>query len=327
MPMMNSSYATAPALVARQPSLLFYGRQIASLLRFSQWLKNGFVFAPFLFAGRLVARESVWLSLWTFLSFGFLSSAVYVLNDWMDCEKDRLHPRKRLRPIASGAIPLWAAALLGVSLLASALALAYVKVNLAVVGFELTYLALNLGYSLLWKHIVIVDVFSIAAGFVLRVWAGAYAISVPASHWLILCTFLLALFLALTKRQSELVKLAAPALTKTAIDQTTVIQRPVLNFYSSALISQMNLVVCSSAVVCYALYTVSPETIDKFGTDRLVYSVPFVIYGLFRYLFLSEMRREGENPSSLVVHDRPLLICVAAWVLFCTGIVYGYGRL
>lgn len=314
MQLMNDSYATPQTIVAR-PTGLFRLQKGVELLRLHQWLKNGFVLAPLLFAGRLVGLDSVKLSLWAFLSFGFLSSSVYVMNDWMDSESDRLHPQKRLRPIASGAVSPAVAAMLGLCLLVSALVLAYFRTNLTVVGLEIIYLIVNLGYSLVWKHVVIVDVFSIATGFVLRVWVGAYAISVPASHWLILCTFLLALFLALTKRQSELAKLETSAVE----------QRPVLTFYSAALISQMNLVVCSSTVVCYALYTVSPETIEKFGTDRLVYSVPFVIYGLFRYLFLSQMKLEGDSPSTLVVRDRPLLICLALWMAFCVSTVYGFG--
>ncbi|MEK7408493.1 MAG: decaprenyl-phosphate phosphoribosyltransferase, partial [Acidobacteriota bacterium] len=277
------------------------------LLRWPQWLKNGFVFAPLLFAGELRHARSVQLAWWAFVSFCMLASSVYVMNDWFDRERDRRHPHKSRRPIASGAIPAQVAWGLASALLAGALAVAATLTNAAVVALELAFAGLNLAYSLHLKKVVILDAFVVAAGFVLRVWVGAYAVGVPASHWLILCTLMLALFLALGKRHAELA----------ALDGESANHRQVLASYSIDLITHMNLVACAATVVCYALYTVSPDTVARFRTDRLVYSVPFVIYGLFRYLYLLERKGGGGSPSRLVLLDRPLLVCIALWALYC----------
>ncbi|MDD5544608.1 MAG: decaprenyl-phosphate phosphoribosyltransferase [Acidobacteriia bacterium] len=287
-------------------------RGCVRLLRVRQWLKNGFIFAPLIFAGGLTNRISISHAIWAFLSFSLVASAVYVLNDWFDQKEDRQHPEKCGRPIASGDVPGRAAAILVVCLIVVGGGLAWLTTNIAVAGLEAIYLAINVYYSLSLKHVVILDVFAIATGFVIRVLVGAVAVGVPASHWLLLCTLLLALFLGFAKRRSELEWL----------ENEGVSHRNVLAFYSPALITQLNLVLCSATVVCYALYTVAPETVAKFGSDNLIYTVPFVLYGLFRYLFLVEIRHYGENPSSLVLRDRPFALCVLLWLLACTLVIY-----
>jgi 4-hydroxybenzoate polyprenyltransferase len=190
--------------------------------------------------------------------------------------------------------------------------LAWLTANLAVVVLEATYLAINVSYSLSLKHAVILDVFAVASGFVIRVLVGAAAVGVPASHWLLLCTLLLALFLGFSKRRSEL----------DLLKQDSVRHRRALASYSPAPITQLSVVLCSATVVCYVLYTVAPETVAKFGTDHLLYTVPFVLYGLFRYLFLIEIRHDGGNPSSLVLRDGPFALCILLWILACGFVIY-----
>jgi 4-hydroxybenzoate polyprenyltransferase len=282
------------------------------LLRIPQWLKNGFIFAPLVFAGELRNPGGAVVALSAFVSFSLVASAVYILNDCLDREDDRHHPEKRSRPIASGLVSPVAALLLAGSLLVLGLGSAVVMTNAAVVGLESLYLLINAAYSLGLKRVVILDVFAVASGFVIRVLVGAVAVGVAASHWLLLCTLLLALFLGFSKRHGEL----------TLLQQEGMNHRRVLDSYSPALIAQLNMVLCSATVVSYALYTVSPETIAKFGTDRLIYTVPFVLYGLFRYLFLVEIKGDGGNPSSLVLRDKSLAVCIALWLGACVAVIY-----
>jgi 4-hydroxybenzoate polyprenyltransferase len=282
----------------------------------NQWIKNGFVLAPLLFSRELTNRSSVLSGVWAFLAFCLLSSGTYTFNDWVDRESDREHPEKKKRPIASGIVSGWLTAILAGVLFGAAFAISYGLVNPAVFWLALGYAALHIAYSLYLKQVVILDAFAVAGGFVIRVWAGAEAVGVEASHWVILCTLLLALFLAFSKRQHELAILGT----------SSVSHRSVLASYSGEFISQMNLIVCAATVVCYALYTVAPETVARFGTDRLVYSVPFVIYGLFRYLYLTRIRGDGGNPSALVLSDGPLLSCVLLWLAYCLFVIYFAGQ-
>ena len=281
------------------------------LLRIRQWLKNTFVLAPLVFAGDLGRTESVINALAAFGSFCLMSSAVYVMNDLLDRDSDRHHPEKRDRPIAAGLVSVPAAVAAGLALAGASLGLA-ATVGPVVIALLSGYFLLNLAYSVYLKRLVILDVFSIAAGFVIRVLVGAYAIPVTASHWLLLCTFLLALFLGFSKRRTELVLLQSGSES----------HRPVLAWYSAELITYMNLIVCAATIVCYALYTVAPETIEKFHTDALVYSVPFVVYGVFRYLFLVYALGEGGSPADMVLRDRPLLACVTLWAAYCSFVIY-----
>jgi 4-hydroxybenzoate polyprenyltransferase len=313
-PASSASQASPASLgdVARARSLT---TNLLLSLRPSQWTKNLFVFAGIGFSGKLFQPDAAARSLGAFGVFCLLSSAVYLINDVRDRDADRLHPLKSRRPIASGAVPvsvaIATAAVLSLVALAGALLL---TPRLALVGG--IYLAMLALYSTTLKHIVILDVLTIAVGFVLRAIAGAVVINVAFSNWLLLLTLLLAMFLGLSKRRAELVALADTAKN----------HRPSLAEYTPYLLDQMIGVVTASTLVAYAFYTISSDTIDKFHTDRLLYTVPFPLYGIFRYLYLVHQRDGGGNPSDALLTDRPLLVCVALWAATVVAIVYGPWR-
>ena len=289
-------------------------RAILASLRPHQWTKNLLVFAALALSKHLFEREAFLRALLAFAIFCGLSGTIYVINDLTDLDRDRRHPRKRHRPLASGALSPGAArgiaGVLGVGCLALSLLLGLDFALAAVL-----YVLLNLAYSFRLKEIVIVDVLSISMGFVLRGVAGALAISVQFSDWLIVCTILLALFLALAKRRHELTSLneAAPG------------HRPILAEYSPYLLDQMISVVTASCLMAYAFYTMAPETLEKYQTDRLAWTIPFVLYGIFRYLYLVHQRDQGGSPTDLLLTDRPLLVDVALWALSIVLIVYTAG--
>ena len=285
-------------------------------LRPEQWTKNLFVFAGLLFGGRLLDAESVVFAVATFAIFCALSGSVYLFNDVADREGDRVHPLKSTRPIASGRLSVRTAVITAGFMGAGAIqAAALVRPALGLVAGA--YLILLLIYSTFLKHVVIVDVLTIAAGFVLRALAGTVAIAVPISQWLLVCTTLLALFLVLSKRRHELTLLADGATE----------HRRILEEYSPYLLDQMVGVVTASTLVAYAIYSTSAETAERLGTDRLGLTIPFVLYGIFRYLYLVHQRRGGGSPSALLLTDRPLLACVAMWAASVVLILYTpFGR-
>lgn len=281
-------------------------------LRPSQWTKNLIVFAALMFGERLLDARSVAYATAAFVIFCALSGVVYLLNDVADRHADRMHPIKRDRPIASGAVPVQTALGLAAVLTLGALGAAFwLRPMFGVIGAS--YLALLALYSGPLKHVVIIDVITIAVGFVLRAAAGAVAIDVQISHWLFILTILLALFLALSKRRHELVLLADGATS----------HRRILQEYSPYLLDQMISVVTASTLVAYAIYTVSPETIEKFGTDKLSLTLPFPLYGIFRYLYLVHQKEGGGSPSAMLLNDRPLLLCVALWAVAVAIVIYG----
>ena len=280
-------------------------------LRPDQWTKNLIVFAALIFAVQLFDPAALALASAAFLIFCGLSGAVYLINDVSDREADRLHPLKKMRPIASGALSpgtalIWAAALIVVGL-AAAFAL---RPMFGVVAAS--YVTLVIWYSRALKHVVIVDVMSIAIGFVLRAVAGGVVIGVPISDWLLVCTILGALFLGLAKRRHELTLLAEGATG----------HRRILEEYDPYLLDQMIAVVAAATLVAYIIYCASPETAEKFGTQWLVLTTPFPIYGIFRYLYLVHRKHGGGSPSDLLLRDRPLLGCVALWGLAIVLIIY-----
>lgn len=279
-------------------------------MRPEQWTKNLIVFAALIFGHRLFDPAAVGLSLAAFLIFCALSSVGYILNDVVDRDLDRLHPFKKQRPIASGALSprtaVMAASIIGVVALVAA---ALLRAEFAVVAA--TYVLLFSAYSRVLKHVVILDVLTIAIGFVLRAAGGAVVIPVPMSQWLLVCTILLALFLGLSKRRHELTLLASSATE----------HRPILEEYSPYLLDQMIGVVTASTLMAYIIYCTSPETIEKFGTTRLVLTTPFPIYGIFRYLYLVHQRGAG-TPSDVLLTDKPLLACIVLWGLAVIAIIY-----
>jgi 4-hydroxybenzoate polyprenyltransferase len=280
-------------------------------LRPAQWTKNLLVFAALVFAEKLFDLRAVALSVAAFVIFCALSGVVYLINDIADRHTDRQHPLKRRRPIAAGTLPVpvaaAAAAIIGVAALAAAWLVGW---KLALVAAA--YVALQALYSGPLKHIVIIDVLALSIGFVFRAAAGAVAIDVRISHWLLVCTILLAMFIALAKRRHELILLADGAAS----------HRPILGEYSPYLLDQMIGVVTASTLIAYIFYTISPETAEKFGTDLLGLTIPFPLYGIFRYLYLVHRREGGGSPAELLINDRPLLTCVMLWVAAVVVIIY-----
>jgi 4-hydroxybenzoate polyprenyltransferase len=275
-------------------------------LRPHQWVKNLLVLAPLLFTTRVTELAAIGQALLAFGSFCGAASAIYLLNDIRDREEDARHPKKRLRPIASGRLGVGAAWALFLVMLAVAAGLAAVLGTKTSHWFFLwpaSYLVLNVAYSFGLKRLVIVDCMCIALGFQLRVQAGAAAIAVEASHWLLLCTFFFALFLAFCKRYEELGRQAE------ASGQT----RATMSDYSVAFLNMMIGPLAALSILSYSLYTVSPETVARHGTDRLMYTVPIVTYGVFRYLFLVYRRSEGGDPARLLFRDLPLILSGVAY--------------
>ena len=290
----------------QNPALAF----VASL-RPDQWTKNLIVFAGLIFGQRLLEPSAVATSAAAFVVFCGLSSSMYLINDVVDRAEDRRHPTKSQRPIAAGTISpeaaLIGAACLGGTALGGAFLLGrpFGLVALAFVGL------LGL-YNQFLKHVVILDVFTIAAGFVLRAVAGAVVVAVPISQWLLVCTMLLALFLGLAKRRHELGLLGDEADS----------HRRALAEYSPRLLDQLISIVAAATVVSYAFYTVEPATVEKFGTDLLTLTIPFPVYGVFRYLYLVH-RREGDgSPAEMLLRDRPLLVSVMLWATAIVLIIY-----
>ena len=279
-------------------------------MRPEQWLKNGFVLAPIVFSG-LVGDPDAWLrTMLAVAAFCAASSAVYLVNDVIDREADRSHPIKQNRPIASGEISVTTALVVAVLLLIAA-AFASVWLGGWFPAVLAGYVSLVLLYSALLKRAVFLDVLVVAAGFVLRVVGGAVAIDVPVSRWILVVTYLLALYLALGKRRSELVLLGGEAGT----------HRVVLGHYTLPMVDQAISVVLGATVVAYALYTVAPETVAKVGSEGLLATVPIVLYGLFRYLYLLHRHELGGSPTKALLTDRPLLVCVVVWLVVAAAVI------
>jgi 4-hydroxybenzoate polyprenyltransferase len=280
-------------------------------LRPRQWVKNLFVFAAVIFSRNLFT-PSLWQAVGAFIVFCGLSGAIYLINDVTDREKDRLHPVKRRRPVASGALPWRAAAVAGSLLLLASLGAAFaLSWRFGLVAA--VYGVLLVAYSLWLKSLVILDVLTVAVGFVLRAVAGAEAVDVDISGWLVICTILIALFLALGKRRHEYLSLKGEAPS----------HRPILAEYSEGFLDQMIAVVTASTVMAYALYTMWPETVGKFHTRLLPLTLPFVLYGIFRYLYLLYHRDLGGSPSDLLLSDRALLVNTLLWMIVLIAIIYG----
>jgi len=296
---------------------VYLARQLKQLfisLRPHQWTKNLVVLAALIFAERLYHVPSLRLAGGAFVVFCMLSGAVYLVNDLADLEGDRRHPVKRTRPLPAGLLSTSVAKAGAVALAGAGIAASF-AIGGKFAAVAVLYFGAMMAYSLALKNIVVVDVLIVAMGFVLRALAGAVAIGVAFSHWLLICTLLFALFLALAKRRQELTLLAGGAAQ----------HRRILGEYSPYLLDQMIAVVTASTVVSYALYTLAPETISRFGTDRLVWTLPFVLYGILRYLYLVHQKEEGGNPAEVLLNDRPILVTVALWAATVVTLIY-HGR-
>ncbi|MGH7232968.1 MAG: decaprenyl-phosphate phosphoribosyltransferase [Nitrospiraceae bacterium] len=291
-------------------SLLKHAGLFGRTMRPLDWTKNAFVFAPVFFSGEADQVDKLLMVGLAFLAFSAMSSAVYVFNDIHDRERDRAHPGKCERPIASGALSPRAAGMGAAAL--TAVAVLLVHQSPPVAGTLLAYGCLNILYTVWLKHLVILDVFSIAVGFVLRVFAGGLIIGIEPSSWLILATFLLSLFLGLAKRRHELLVMKEVANS----------HRPVLEQYTISLVDELISVVTPLTLITYVLYTLDAATIARFHSRTLYLTCIFVVFGIFRYLFLVHCRELGGSPTTLILKDLPLRVAILGWVLTFAIIVY-----
>jgi 4-hydroxybenzoate polyprenyltransferase len=291
-------------------------RTALSLLRPKQWVKNVVVFAALIFSKEFFVPGQLLFALGAFCAFCLTASAVYIINDIFDAEADRAHPEKRHRPIASEAITRKnALILLAALLLIDGLLLSFMHGML--IFLVVAYFLMNLAYSFKLKEIVLLDVFVIAAGFMLRVLGGAYAIGVQVSSWIVLCSMFISLFLGFAKRRAELVNF---------IMSKTEPPRRVLRLYRVDFLDQMLTITGAGTVISYALYTVAPRTTQVFGTDDLIYTTIFVLYGVFRYLYLIHASKQVENPTDALISDVPILANGTIWILACIYLIYFHGK-
>lgn len=283
---------------------------ISQLLRTKQWIKNSFIFMPLVFGQKLFEYPFNLKALYAFFLFSFISSCVYLINDIFDIEKDKSHPVKKHRPIASGLIGKKHAWI--IAFILSAISI-FLSINLEIkLGFVvLFYLVLNFIYTIFLKNIVIIDVFCLSVFFLLRIIAGTVVVNVEFSYWMIFMIMLLAMFLGFNKRRQELQFL-----------QSSEGQRVVLGEYSLYFIDQMISVLTSSIVIVYMLYTIDARTVREFGTDHLYYSIPFVYYGIFRYLYLVHKKSEAEDPTLVLLSDKMMQVNLIIWIAVCISVIY-----
>jgi len=287
-------------------------KNLFKLYRIPQWIKNLFVFVPLIFSKHLFDQNYFLSASLAFLIFCFASSFVYIINDIVDVESDKLHRTKKNRPIAAGLITRANAMNSAIGFIILILILMQ-NFNFYFMISVSTFLILNVLYSFFLKNIVLLDIFSIAAGFMIRVFAGAFAINVEISSWLILTTMFISLFLAVMKRRSELSLVENTEFAAT---------RKVLGQYSKSFTDQMGTIASAGVIVCYALYTVSERTVSVFQTDKLIYTTPFVVFGIFRYMYLVYINKKGENTTQLLITDPAMIINVILYLLTTTLIIY-----
>ncbi len=287
--------------------------EFLKLIRITNWIKNLFVFVPLIFSLHLFNLKYLTTVLISFFSFCLASSTIYVFNDIIDIEADRQHPVKRFRPLASGKFTIKFAYSIVILFLILTLLSSSLVVKSGFTLIILIFIILYFLYSLILKHIVLLDIFSIAAGFSIRVYAGAFVISVPTSSWLILSTIFISLFLAIMKRHSELKRFEGDSEIKT---------RKVLDSYSIDFTNQIATVAASGLVTCYALYTVAERTITVFGTDKLIYTTPFVVFGIFRFMYLEYINQKGENTTEILLKDIPTILNLLLYFVSCVVIIY-----
>lgn len=286
-------------------------RDVLALMRPAQWVKNGFVIAPLVFSQRFFDPVELLNVTVALASFCLASSSTYAFNDVIDRERDRSHPLKCKRPVACGRVSVASALAVGAALIVAAAALAW-TLGPRFTAILALFFALHLVYSFALKNVLIADVLTIAAGFVLRAAGGVVAVGARMSPWLFVCTFLLAAFLALGKRRHEAVLLGVDAGE----------HREVLGRYTLRLLDRLVAAVSIATVVAYGLYTMAPGVESKLGTERLYLTVPFVVFGVFRYLFLVYGREEGGNPTTVLLGDVPLQLGIALWTVTVFLLLY-----
>lgn len=281
-------------------------KKFLRLLRPHQWFKNGFVLLGLMFS-RQWNTATLFAAILTFLAFCAITSSVYVFNDVLDIEADRHHPTKKNRPLASGVISLRVGWMISGLLALMALLLAAVT-GKWIAAFIVTYAMLNIAYTFRLKHIAVLDVFVISAGFMLRILAGTVGLGIAPSSWLLLCGFMLSLFLGFAKRRAELF-----TLENNVLPETQRLTRRVLKDYSPIMIDQFMAVSAACTILSYGLYTVNSETVARYNTKALIYTLPFVVYGVFRYFFLLYQRGKGNDTALDLYSDLHLLLTVSAW--------------
>ena len=284
---------------------------ILSLLRPHQWIKNAFVAAPLFFTPKAISWPSIIHVVLGVVCFSAMASAVYVLNDWRDREADRIHPDKRLRPLAAGTVTMAAAAVLALGLALGSATIALIYLPLGFLVVLALYAAQNLAYSFWLKQFAILDVLSIAIGFVLRIYAGGELIGVTPTVWIVACTLLLALFLAFAKRRDDLVLEVADE------------HRVSLTGYNLPFIDASLAIVLAALVVSYLLYTTQPENMARLGSDKLFLTAPFVIAGVLRYLQVTLVEHRSGSPTRLALSDRFLLVTILGWLATFAWLIYG----
>ena len=283
-----------------------------ALVRPKQWLKNAFVFAPLIFAKELFLLGPFIVAVKAFVAFCLTASAIYIINDVADLEADRAHPLKKNRPLAAGRMTIRQAMAVLVLLLVLDVAVVFdMKSRFAAI--LAVYFVLNIAYSWKLKEVVLLDVFAVAAGFMFRMLGGAFAIDVEVSNWLVLCSLFISLFLGFAKRRGELVQVGTGG---------SLTERKVLQLYRVDFVDQMLTIAAAGTVISYALYTMAPRTIDVFGTERLIYTTVFVVYGIFRYLYLVHTTPAIENPANAVTADLPIMVTGLLWITSCVVLIY-----
>ncbi|MBW0433543.1 decaprenyl-phosphate phosphoribosyltransferase [Leptospira yasudae] len=290
--------------------------QYLKLLRIHQWIKNVIIFAGIIFAKKLTDPESVQRVVAAFFLFSLVASCQYVVNDYLDRKEDALHPEKKHRPLASGKLDPSFALFITAIILPLSLILAYL-LHPVFFGLVAFYLVFNVLYSKFLKHMVILDVMSISIGFVIRAIAGSVIIHVSFSSWLLLCTFMLALFWGFSKRRGELIILEGNAKG----------HRKILDEYSTGFLDMMLGIVATMTLMSYVLYVTSPTTIANLGTDQMIYTIPIVVYAIFRSLYIIYIKNMGHNPTKAILSDWGVLLAGLIWVALVIAIMYsGFGK-
>ena len=286
---------------------------LLTVMRPQQWIKNVFVCAPLLFSGQFRDQAMCFRTALAFIGFCVVSSAIYAINDVCDRREDQQHPVKKNRPIARGTVGVNSALLMSGTLIILGLLLAG-YINTLFLAIVLLYILIHIVYSLILKHVAILDVMTIAGGFVLRILGGSVAIAVSPSHWLVLCTIMISMFLGFTKRRAELI----------ALDANSEYTRLVLKDYSTAFLDQVISIVTAATIVCYALYTVDAHTLEVLGSRGMLLTVPSVIYGLFRYIYLIYHRKKGQDPTITLFCDLPTICNLIIWTII-SFLIVNYG--
>lgn len=282
-------------------------KAIFQLMRPKQWIKNFFVFAAIIFSGKFFDENILYLNIITFILFCLTSSSIYVLNDIVDIEKDRCHPDKKRRPLPSGRVSLKTAVILDIIIVLCVTYFSYKMLSIKILSILAIYVVINVFYSFKLKNVVIIDVMIITFGFVLRVESGSLATGVRVSPWLFLCTILLALFLALNKRRSEIITLKDRSGS----------HRKILEEYSVEMLDKMLIIVTPSILMAYCLYTFS-----SVQSKTMIFTIPFVLYGIFRYEYLVDKKNVGGKPEDVFGKDIPFLINIILWVISVLTIIY-----